>query len=423
MILHNTLVKTLEPPKKGYILIYDEHKDSPAGFGLRITAKGTRSFILRYNVGGRDRRMTIGQVPTWSLAAARKQAKAYRRETDSGTDVVEERQIEREKPTVAVAVDNFCKEQFDGLKSGKASRSRLERFFVSEHGSSKLHKVGRPEIKAIVLKVAKTHGRQAALLLTNLKSFYAWAEEGALVEANPVATMKPAKVAKSMVPVKRKRVLDEEEIRAFWSSAETCGIHKYTTLALKLVLVTGARPGEVAGMKWSEINGKTWTIPGARRGKTGTEHIVPLTDTALTLLKEAKAEAKRLAGRRRRKGSDFVFETRKNQSLQTNPLSKAVSRHQKELGNKNHVDWGNWRPHDLRRTFRTGLSAERVPMLVAELAIGHGKEGMVDNYDIHEYASEIREAHEAWERRLIRIIDGKPGDGGKVVPIRRERQA
>ena len=422
------------PPKTGSKLFYDSHKDAPRGFGIRVTAEkeneetgkitgGTMSFFLRYNVAGRDRRMTIGQFPTWNLTAAREAARDYKRETDGGTDIVEERKTERGKPTVAVAVDKFCKEHFDKLKSGKASRSRLERFFVAEFRTTKLHKVRRPEIRAIVRKVAETHGRQAALLLTNLKSFYAWGEDEELIEANPVATMKPAKVAANLKPVRRARVLDNEEIRDFWLSAETCDIDKYPTLALKLILVTGARPGEVAGMKWSEIDGKTWTVPGSRRGKTNTEFVVPLTETALRLLEEAKAEAKRLAGRRKRKGSDFIFETRQNQSLQTNSLSKAVSRNRQDLGNKIHADGGNWRPQDLRRTMRTGLSTERIPEPVAELAVGHVKKGIVAVYDAHHYANEIREALEAWERRLSRIIDGKSGGDDKVTPIRRERLA
>jgi integrase len=409
-------------PEKGYSLYYDQHKDAPQGFGLRVTAKGVQSFILRYSVNGKARRMTIGQVPTWSLAAARIQAKEYKRQIDGGIDILDKRRTERKQPTVTEAVELFSCEHYDKLLTGASSRSRLERFFVSEFGEWKLNKVRRPEIRAMVRKVAETHGRQAAILLTNLKSLYAWAEDEELIEANPVATMRPAKVAKSMAPVKRTRILDDEEVEGFWKGVDTCGVHKFTALALKLVLVTGARPGEVAGMKWSEINGKTWTIPGARRGKTGTEHIVPLTDTALTLLKEAKAEAKRLAKRRKRGLGDLVFSVSAGKSIEVNALSAAVRKND-QLGGKDHADWGHWTPHDLRRTMRTGLSAGRVPELVAELAIGHTKKGIIGTYDVYHYANEIREALEAWERRLALIIDGKPTDDNKVTPIRRERLA
>jgi integrase len=418
-----TLVKNIPAPETGYSIFYDQHEKAPPGFGLRVTDKGTKSFILRYSVEGHDRRMTIGQYPTWSLTAARDKAKEYKREIDGGTDILEERRIERDKPTVAEAVDRFCKDHHDELKSGPASRSRLERFFVSEYGKRKLHTMRRPEIRATVRKVAGKHGRQAALLLTNLKGLFAWAEDEELIDANPVATLKPAKVAASLKPVQRKRVLDEDEIRAFWTAAETCGIHKLTALAMKLILVTGARPGEVAGAKWSEITGKTWTIPGQRRGKTGTDHIVPLTDTALALLNAAKAETDRLSKRRKHKGGDYVFPARPRQALRPDAIAKAVRRYHVALGSKNDSEWGFWTAHDLRRTMRTGLSAERVPMLVAELAIGHTKKGVIGIYDAHHYAPELREALEAWERRLLRIVAGKPGDDEKVTPIRREPRA
>jgi integrase len=76
-------------------------------------------------------------------------------------------------------------------------------------------------------------------------------------------------------------VLDEAEIRDFWIGAETVGtMHRLTALALKLILVTGQRPGEVVGMRWDEIEGDTWTIPASRRGKTKTAHTVYLTETA-----------------------------------------------------------------------------------------------------------------------------------------------
>ena len=424
MILNNDKVKNATIPEKGYALIYDEHAKAPSGFGLRVTAKGTRSFILRYKADGRDRRMTIGQYPIWTLAAARKKAGEYKREIDGGTDILEGRRVERGKPTVKEAVERFCKEHFDKLKSGPASRSRLERFFVAKHGNLKLNKIRRPEIRALVREVAKKHGRQAALLLTNLKSLYAWAEDEELIEANPVATMRPAKVAASLKPVQRTRVLDDEEILSFWTVADTCDIHMFTALALKLILITGARPGEVAGMQWSESNGRTWTIPASRRGKTNTEHVVPLTDTALTLLEAAKVEAGRLAKRRKRKNEVYVFPARPGSPLRPDAISKAVRRNHEILGSKIHPDWGFWTAHDLRRTMRTGLSAERVPTLVSEMAIGHVKRGIIGNYDIHSYAKEVREALEAWECRLARIVDGKPADDdNKVTPIRRERLA
>jgi integrase len=430
--LENDHLKAMPTPEKAQTIIYDRHKQAPVGFGVRVTAKveedgkrsiGTIAFILRYKADGKDRRMTIGQWPTWTLTAARNQAKEYKRKIDGGADILLERRVNREAPTVADAVEQFCREHFDKLKSGKPARSRLARYFLPEVGSDKLKEVRRPDVRRIVREVAETgKGREAALLLTNLKSFFAWAEDEELIESNPVATLKPAKIHPNLKPRSRTRVLDDEEIRAFWESAENVGMHRFTALAVKFILVTGQRPGEVAGIRWSEIQGNVWTIPASRRGKTATEHQIPLSDAAQAILKDAKAEAERLAKRRKSKPSDIVFETRPGQALRADAISKAVGKYSEAMGSKSNGDWGLWTAHDLRRTMRTGLAAAGVPVMVAEVAIGHVKKGIIGVYDAHQYQNEVRTAMEAWERRLQRIIDGKPADDN-VTTFTRERRA
>ena len=407
---------------QGQRIIYDDHKDAPKGFGIRILPSGTVSFILRYQTGGKDHRLTIGKYPVWSLAAARTKARDYRKEIDGGADIILDRKVRRSAPTVADAMEQFCREHFDKLVSGKAARSRLRRYFLSEVGTDKLKEVRRVEVRRIVRDVAETKGREAALLLTNLKSFFAWCEDEELIESNPVATLRPGKISPAMKPRSRARVLDDEELREFWCSVETVGMHRLTALALKLVLVTGQRPGEVAGIRWSEIKNNVWTIPGSRRGKTDTEHHVPLTKTALAILEDAKIEVKRLSTRRKAKPGDIVFETRPGQALRSDAVSKAVGRYSEAMGSKSNGDWGLWTAHDLRRTMRTGLAAAGVPVMVAEIAIGHIKKGIIGVYDAHQYTREIRTALEAWERRLNRIIDGQPADDN-VATFTRERLA
>ena len=92
------LVRSLAPPPAGNQITYDiEIK----GFGVRITATGARSFVLNYRAGGRERRLTIGRYPTWSVTAARAEAHTLRREIDRGRDPMRERHDDRAAPTVA----------------------------------------------------------------------------------------------------------------------------------------------------------------------------------------------------------------------------------------------------------------------------------------------------------------------------------
>ena len=91
-------------------------------------------------------------------------------------------------------------------------------------------------------------------------------------------------------------------------------------------------------------------------------------------------------------------------------LSQAVGRAHEALGAKLIERWGRWTPQDLRRTMRTGLSACKVPLDVAELTIGHTKRGIVAVYDQHGFDDERRFALQLWEMRLLAIVAGRDPD-------------
>lgn len=414
--LSEDFIAKAEPPEKGRRLIFDDHKDAPRGFGLRITAAGTVSFVLRYRSReGHDRLLTIGEHGTWSLAAARKKAGEYRQQVDQGTDILDERRAERAELTVSDVVDRYCKAHVDKLASAKAVRGMFDNHLIPALGTTKMRKVRRRDVIELLEGLAAKRGRSAALLLGHIKGLFAWAEDRELIEGNPVATLRPQKIGKELSPTKRGRVLSDDEIRALWESAEQCGIHRLTALALKFIIVTGQRPGEVCGMRHAEVDGAMWVIPAARRGKTGTAHAVPLTETARSLIDTAKVEVARLGKRKPRTG-EFVFEARPGQPLSVHGMDRAVKRFAEALGNCVAPSWGHWRPHDLRRTMRTGLAAAGVNETVAELTIGHTRKGIAAVYDRHRYDAEKRAALEAWERRLLRIAEGKvPEDN--VVPL------
>lgn len=421
--LTDKVVQSIESPAKGRRIITDQHRDAPRGFALRVNSNGSKLFVLRYKANGKDRLLTIGEYGPndWSLAAARKQAGVFRRRIDAGEDILARRRTERSDPVVADVVERFCKAHADKLASGPDVRATFRNHLVPKLGKIKLKDVRRRDVIALVEALAETHSRQAALLLTYTKQLFAWAEDRELIEGNPVATLRPHKIAKSLAPRNRARILDDAEIRGFWENVETCGMHRLTALALKLILLTGQRPGEVVGMRWDEIEGSVWTIPAERRGKTATAHTVPLTETVREILETARYELVRLSKRRKGQGGDFVFETRAGRLPNSTVVAQAAKRFSAPLGNKADPTWGRWRPHDLRRTMRTGLSAAGVNETVAELVIGHTRKGIAAVYDLHKFDAEKRAALEAWERRLLRIVEGQPADDEKVVPMGRER--
>lgn len=399
MDLTDRIVRSIDPPQHGSLTVSDKHRDSPRGFGLRVHSSGTRVFVLRYRANGKDRLLTIGEYPAWTLAAARHRASDYRREIDAGNDILQQRANRRAELTLRDAAERFLKTK-STLRSSQDIEALVRRYVVPELGSWKITDIRRRHVISLVEQITDHAPRQAALVLTYLKQIFEWAEDREVIEANPIATLRPSKVSPSLTPRRRGRVLSESEIRTFWDKAETCGMHRLTALALKLVLVTGQRPGEVAGIRKAEVVNNLWTIPAERRGKTETEHMVPITKTGLLLLDAAETETRRLNRRHERSG-EFFFEARPGAPLTAAAIARAVKRYGQAIGNHNESQWGTWTPHDLRRTVRTGLAALGVDEITAEATIGHTRKGVGAIYDIHGYAKEKRAALEAWETKLL----------------------
>lgn len=427
--LTDRFIKSIEPPATGKRIVWDDHRDSPKGFGLRVLASGTKAFVLRYRAKtGNERIQTIGEYPNpWSLTAARIEAGRIRALVDAGADPLQQRREDRAELTVAELVERFSKARLADLASGDEIRRYLERDLLPVMGRRKVKSIKRKDIIAVVEAKMGEAPRAAALLLNYSKMLFGYAEDRELIEVSPVAGIKPGRISKTLKTVDRGRVLDNDEIRALWLNADTCGIHRLTAIALKLILVTGQRPGEVAGMRWDEIDqgAAVWNIPASRR-KTQTAHSIHLTQTALDLLEQARAEVARLADRRGWEPSPYVFEQRPGKPATTAGLSKALYRYAEALQIKDHPDWGHWHPHDLRRTCRTRLSEIGISQEIAEKVIGHKQEGVIAVYNQHRYALEIRAALESWERRLLAIID-PPQDNvlpfAKVPDERQDRPA
>jgi len=405
----------VEPPAKGQRFHFDDHRDAPRGFGLRVTQAGGRAFILRYTLDGRQRRKTIGDYPTWTLEAARAEARELVQRIAKGDDPLEEKRRRRAEPLVKELATEWLDKAATGLKSEKAIRGYVLNDIVPAIGNMKVTDVRRRDVIELVEAKAETAPRAAAQVLLYARRLMDYATDRDFVPANPLAGLKPGSIQvkgkrDALKTVVRARILDHDEIRSFWANAETCGLHRLTALALKMVLVTGQRPGEVAGMRMDEISGRWWTIPASRRGKTDSAHGVFLTDAALWIVTEAAEERDRLSRRRTEPPSGHVFEAWPGKPINNAALARAVERSRAAMGNRAAETWGHWTPHDLRRTMRTGLSAAKVRPDIAELTIGHTKRGVLAVYDQHGFEAERRAAHEAWERRLAAIIDGRDPD-------------
>lgn len=247
-----------------------------------------------------------------------------------------------------------------------------------------------------------------------LSTFFNWLVSEDVIKSNPMAGLKKQTKEKA-----RERVLTDDEVRIFWKAASAAG-YPFGDM-WRLLLLTAQRRQEVAGLEWKELHLNSvspyWLIPSAR-SKNGRENLVPLSPSALAIVKSIP----------KIKGVPFAFTTTLNSSISGFSRSKArldaamLSIMQEEAQARgedpNDVVLPQWGLHDLRRTAASGMASMRVPIHVVEKILNHTTgviSGVAAIYNRHSYEDKARDALVAWERRVLEIC---VGEADNVVSIR-----
>ena len=250
-----------------------------------------------------------------------------------------------------------------------------------------------------------------------LVRMFNFAAERGIVEHSPMTGLrKPQEKSRS-------RVLADDEIKALWTALDLenkdIDIYRVVKLALKLIILTGQRPGEVSSMAWDEIDeeGGFWDIPAGRM-KNAEAQRVPLCPMALGVIKQAKIYSNP-------DECDFVFRSshKPKQPISRQALTRAIRRHWSEMkiDDDKKIEKA-FTPHDLRRTLRTKLAELGVSDIVAERVLGHKLQGMMAVYNRHGYDLEKRQALQVWELRLQEIL-GQSESAQNVIPFELKRRS
>ena len=403
MGLTDLTVRKMVPQKRRY-----EVSDGK-GLFIRVAPSGKKSWIFRYPFDGIYRRMTLGQYPGVSLAEAReKHGKAMmdiQRSIDPGEELQAIKAKRKAAPTFSDLLDEIWEVEMQHKKSGGATRKLLEKNAAPTWGKRKVADIKRRDIVILLDKI-----NQRAPIVRNrvhgaLSRLFNFAAERGVIEDSPCTRIK--KVPEN----RRSRVLNDEEIKLVWAALDLenkkIDIYRVSKLALKMILLTGQRPGEVCGMTWDELSEEGfWNIPGERM-KNGEPNRVPLCPMALDVIEQARAFSI--------EDCDFVFRSsyKPKQAMTRHALTRAVARHWSDMGLTE-----KFTPHDLRRTLRTRLAELRVNDLVAEKVLGHKLQGMMAVYNQHSYDTEKRQALIKWEGKLQRITGLEQPEEAKVIPLR-----
>jgi integrase len=289
--------------------------------------------------------------------------------------------------------EDFIKRHLHGQRRATRTEREIRKELIARWRDRPIIEITRNDIVAMVDKIVDRGAkRQAHNMLALTRMILNWAINRGVygLEHSPCDRLSPsALIGEKAI---RTRVLEDHEIRAIWKAAGDLG-YPYGPLT-RLLMLTGARLTEVAEAQWREfdLDAKRWTVP-AERFKSGSEHLVPLSPEAIAVLN----------GLPRFGSSDFLFTSTGHSAVKGHPKGK---RRLEALAGVSQA----WAFHDIRRTVRTRLSSLRVPEPVAEMIIGHAKKGLQRVYDQHQYEAEMREALQAWGRKLRDIIEPPPAN-------------
>ena len=363
------------------------------GLYLIVQPTGAKSWAVRYSRNGRVLKMTLGPYPALSLSDARRGALQVAASVANGGDPQRDKMAGCAATltpirTVKTMVDEFLKRHTDeksGERWAAETRRILNRDVLPLIGNMAATAISKAEIHGLLDPIMDRGSPITAnRVLAVVKKLFRWALGRGYVDRDPCAG-----IPKPGEETKRDRVLPDDELARVWRSVETMA-YPFGP-AVCLLILTGARREEVGAMRWSEIDlaAKVWTLPGERT-KNGVEHVVPLSDPALSILERVP---------RIGRGDGFVFTTTGKTSVTGWSKAKAA------LDAASGVP--DWRLHDLRRTFATGLAGLGVSMPVVEKILNHVSGsfgGVAGVYQRHAFADEKREALDKWAARVAVIV-------------------
>jgi len=359
------------------------------GFGMKVTPKGRKVFIVLYRTGGAGsklRKYTIGPYGRVTLHQARIAAQKVFAAKLEGRDLAAEKRDARRRAVtdrVEDLLETFIAQRLSQNRSAAEIARLLRREVGKAWGGKSIHDVRKRDVVEVITGIDQRGAPVAAnKTLKVIKTFLRWCVGRAVLEQSPAEGVPlPTK------EVARDRVLTDQELARVLLAARKIG-GPYGGI-VELLALTGQRREEVAGMKWEELDlaRRVWTLPKSRT-KNAKEHVVHLSQQSLAVLKDTEA----------RKGFVFAF----NGTKRFNVFSRA----------KRHLDQisgiSGWRLHDLRRTCVSGMARLGVAPHVADKILNHQGgtiSGVAAVYQRHEFLSERKEALDRWGAHVVHVLD------------------
>lgn len=419
-----TNVKGAPVPERGDAYYWDPQL---RGFGLRVTPRGVRSYVLQYRLPGRPaRRMTIGiHGSPWTPEKARVRAEQILMDVKRGDDPVHAAR-KRAREAVDLEFARYVETFTDGYlkhewKDAWADAKRQLELHVIPHLKGRaLPEIEKHEVAKVIQRL-KDRPALARNTHATLRKLFAWAVDQGDLAFSPIPSAPSAVKA-------RRRVLTPDEVVAIWQASFK--LARPMGQFVRLMFATLQRRSEVAELPWTELSGLTrmWRQVG-ERVKNEEDHLVPLNALGLDVINDMAAAAGATKAWPRK---GLVFTTTGETAI--SGFSKVKAKLDREmlpilqkladaradaLGEAREIVFLTpWRFHDIRRTGTTQMQALGVPIEVTEKVINHKSgetAGIRGVYNLHAYTDEKRKALDAWGSYLDRLIAG--ADAPNVVAL------
>lgn len=388
--LTDQLVRRLPAPTKGSAVTWDE---AVKGFGVCVTAAGSKSFVVNYRrkTDGRERRIVVGAYPDWGVAAAREEAKRLKRQVDGGGDPLGTLQAGRAAPTVADLCARFIDEYLPRKRPStqKSYRQQIASEILPAIGRLKVANVSFDDIDELHREISRRAPYRANRVIALASRIFSMAIKWKMRPDH----INPCKGIERNQEAKRRRYLSADELARLIAALDKLRDRQSADI-IRMLLLTGARRGEVLQACWDDIDLRAgiWSKPGATT-KQKTEHRVPLSDAAAQLLTDIRQRAAIK--------SDWVFPSNGSHRLDVKDAWASLCREANISG---------LRLHDLRHVFASVLASAGLSLPVIGALLGHTTANTTQRY-AHLFDDPLRAATE----RASAIITGKAS--AEIVPL------
>jgi integrase len=395
------LVALRLPPDKRDHIFFD---DAVPGFGIRLRSSGSRKWVFQYRLGVKQRRIVLGEVSAITVGKAREIAGDLHAKVRLGGDPAAAKAAAKAQAANSLGdlVSRYLefKENQMRLRSYREVKRHLE-VHAKPLSNLPLTSVDKRTIADLLSRIAAQSGDVAAnRVRASLSAMFTWAMCEGLADTNPVInTLRRAEKS-------RERVLTDAELRAIWNELRD---DDYGDI-VKLLVLTGQRANEIAGLRWPEIDFNRGVIAlPSERTKNGRQHDVPMSCPVVAILGRRPQVDER----------ELVFGSGVGPFSGWSRSKATVDDRITERGGK----LAHWTPHDLRRTVATRMADLGIQPHAIEAVLNHvsgHKAGVAGIYNRATYAAEKRQALELWGTHVSALV---AGEKSKVVSMRRETGA